>query len=88
MAHILASKESLEKGVGELKRQGVRTIIDLQGGDADAQLPKLSNGGHITKAEQRQLNREENGVSREINRDERQNTQSGSAPVSAPTAGL
>jgi hypothetical protein len=41
------------------------------------------NGGHITKREQRQLNREENGVSREINRDERGNSKA-AAPVSAP----
>lgn len=31
------------------------------------------NGGHITQTEQRQLNREENGVSHEINHDERMN---------------
>jgi hypothetical protein len=31
------------------------------------------NGGHITQGEQNQLNREENGVSHEINHDERKN---------------
>jgi hypothetical protein len=35
------------------------------------QADAAKNGGHITKGEQRQLNREENGVNREINRDER-----------------
>ena len=50
------------------------------------------NGGHITQAEQRQLNREENGVSREINHDERINKAARSAPAApaapaAPTSG-
>jgi hypothetical protein len=31
------------------------------------------NGGHITQAQQTQLNHEENGVSREINHDEQKN---------------
>jgi hypothetical protein len=41
------------------------------------------NGGHITKAEQRQLNKEENGVSREINRDEHGNAKP-PVPAAAP----
>jgi len=41
------------------------------------------DGGHITKAEQRRLNREENHVSGEINRDERGNSQT-AAPVAPP----
>jgi hypothetical protein len=34
-----------------------------------------ANGGHITKGEQRELNREENNVNRELNRDERRDAQ-------------
>ncbi len=50
-----------------------------------------ANGGHITKSEQRQLNHEENGVSHEINRDERRNSAgqppAGAPPAAAPPAG-
>jgi hypothetical protein len=40
-----------------------------------------ANGGHITKAQQNQLNHEENGVSHEINHDEQKNT---AQPPAAP----
>jgi hypothetical protein len=48
-----------------------------------------AHGGHITKGEQRELNKEENGVRREMNRDERQNRRSkkGVPVTTAPANG-
>jgi hypothetical protein len=48
------------------------------------------DGGHVTKADQRKLNRQENHVSRQINRDEAKNKggeQAPAAPAPAPAAG-
>ncbi len=42
------------------------------------------DGGHLTKADQRRLNRQENRVSRQINRDERRNDAGNAAPAAAP----
>ena len=45
-----------------------------------------ANGGHITKGEQRQLNREENKVNRERRHDERKDASAPNVPVTAPAA--
>src|SRR5579883_1436773 len=42
------------------------------------------DGGHLTKQDQRRLNRQENRVSNEINRDEAGNKAAGGAPAAAP----
>lgn len=44
------------------------------------------HGGHITKAEQNRLNRQENRVSNQINRDEKANAGGAPAPAAAPAA--
>jgi hypothetical protein len=44
------------------------------------------HGGHITKGEQRQLNRNENHVSREIHRDEGHNAAAGAPASTSPPA--
>lgn len=47
-----------------------------------------ANGGHITKAEQRDLNREENGVRHELRRDERRDrrhARNGATPANPAT---
>ncbi len=46
---------------------------------------KAANGGHLTRDEQRQLNKEENGVNRERNRMERRDAAKGSAPSTGTT---
>jgi hypothetical protein len=70
-----AQADKLQKEEGAIKNQE----------QADA----AANGGHITKAEQRDLNREENKVHRELRRDERQDAQAGqgTAPAGQPPAG-
>ncbi len=60
---INANRGDLGGHYGQLKRQD-RAIRRQEQRDA------RMNGGHITKGEQRQLNREENHVSREIKRDQ------------------
>ena len=42
------------------------------------------DGGHLTKADQRKLNRQENHVSNQINRDEAKNKAASPAPAPAP----
>jgi len=65
------------------KLEGEETAIHNQE-KADA----AANGGHITKGEQRDLNREENGVNRQLRRDERRDRrkgqQGGQPPAPAP----
>ena len=53
----------------------------------EEQADAAKNGGHITKAEQRKLNREENQVNRDRRRDERRDARKGAAPgAGAPAA--
>jgi Skp family chaperone for outer membrane proteins len=59
---LTGKKMTYQQG-SKVKRED-RAIRRQEQADAKA------NGGHITKGEQRQLNREENGVNREIKRDE------------------
>ena len=56
------------------------------------QADAAANGGHITKSEQRDLNREENQVNREMKRDERRNAQKAqgsgqNSPGTTPSTG-
>ncbi|MBI3554392.1 MAG: hypothetical protein HY077_17990 [Elusimicrobia bacterium] len=52
-------------------QQGSKIKAEEQGIRRQEQAEAKANGGRITKAEQKQLNREETKVGREINRDER-----------------
>jgi hypothetical protein len=56
-------------------KQGAKIKAEDRAIRSQEQAEAKANGGHITKGEQKQLNREENRVNKQIKRDEAKNTQ-------------